>query len=60
MRALRDALDGFATEPPQGLIAIAQPAVGAYRTIPLAVPVTNSIAVGPTPYLPPLARLVDA
>lgn len=60
MRALHDALDGFANEPPQGVVFIARPAAGEYRMLPLAVPVTNSAVVGPTPHLVPLARLTDA
>ncbi len=60
MRTLRDALDGFTNDPPQGVVFVAQPAAGEERTIPLAVPVTNSATVCPTPNLAPLARLVDA
>jgi protein required for attachment to host cells len=60
MRALHEALDGLANEPPQGVIFVAQPAAGEFRTIPLAVPAPNSATVCPTPNLAPLARLTDA
>jgi peptide subunit release factor 1 (eRF1) len=60
MRRLRAALDDLGTEPPHGIIFVAQPAAGDARMIPLAVPVENSAEVAPRPMLAPLARLVDA
>jgi peptide subunit release factor 1 (eRF1) len=60
MRQVREALDGFGAEVPQGVIFVAQPATGEFRLIPLAVPVENSIAVAPRPLLAPLARVADA
>ena len=60
MRALAAVLDGYTPEPPQGVVFVAQPATGETRAIPLAVPAENGVTVAPTPYLTPLARLVDA
>lgn len=60
MRALEETLDRYTHEPPHGVAFIAQPAAGEFRAIPLAVPATNHVAVGPTPHLTPLARLMDA
>lgn len=60
MRHLRAALDDLGTEPPQGVIFVAQPAMGDFRTIPLAVPVGNSASVAPRPAVTLLARLVHA
>lgn len=60
MQHLRAVLDDLETEPPQGVIFVAQPATGDFRTIPLAVPVGNNARVAPCPMLTPLARLVHA
>lgn len=60
MQRLHAALDGLASEPPQGVIFVAQPAAGDFRTIPLAVPVANSAQVAPCPMLAPLARIAYA
>jgi protein required for attachment to host cells len=60
MRQVREALDGFDAEPPQGVICVAQPAAGEFRAIPLAVPTENSLSVGPRPMLAPLARVAAA
>lgn len=60
MRQVHGALDGFGTEPPKGVICVAQPAAGDFRAIPLAVPVANSLAVAPRPMLAPLARVAHA
>ncbi|MGI8687645.1 MAG: host attachment protein [Thermomicrobiales bacterium] len=60
MQRLHAALDGFATEPPLGVIFVAQPATDGFRTIPLAVPVANSADVAPRPMLAPLARIAHA
>lgn len=59
MQRLHAALDGFATEPPQGVIFVAQPAADDFRTIPLAVPVANSADVALRPMLAPLARIAS-
>ncbi|HEY8290842.1 MAG TPA: host attachment protein [Thermomicrobiales bacterium] len=60
MQRLHADLDGLENGPPQGIIFVAQPATGDFRTIPLAVPVGNSARVAPGPMLTPLARLVHA
>ncbi len=60
MQQVREALDGLDTEPPQGIICVAQPATGEFRAIPLAVPVENSLTVAPRPMLAPLARVTAA
>jgi protein required for attachment to host cells len=60
MRQVRETLDGFGAEMPQGIICVAQPATGAFRAIPLAVPVANSLTVGPRPMLAPLVRVAAA
>ena len=59
MRQVREMLDSFGAEVPQGVICVAQPAAGEFRAIPLAVPIENDLAIGPRPLLTPLARVAD-